>query len=589
MLNEIPSIQEESAKVEMSTESNSLQNIQPIVVNQQLANKDLNPGLEQSQFFQQLQQQMNNNLPPSSQFIQHNDQSHQLEQIEDLKALIEDANDILKPFQLFLVGLLVGRSHSRILLGQAIDLMITISQIKDENLIKHIELEIIANPFGVDIVSITQRAQSILVGQLQQNQSHILSQSIVDLGNEENDQDFNESIAIIQKELTSLDPQFTACVLGGEKDCPFRQQLEQSELARIHLETRIDQQKQKHAEIIENLQNKNVIVEDKKGDEQSIQPVPIDISQYQPAFYRYQFEEEKKQELFDLEMAKKLQEEFKQEERKEYQNKQIPVNNVDKIVNQITCNICLRDFKPSQQDNLEMVTLKDCRHIFHKECIGYILDYTKSRNEIPIFNCPFPNCQKNVAKEDVETYLNYFQTKVKRDGSLSSTLEYACCPTSGCPFVYKKPIALQGSHINPKFECPVCEAIYCLKCKKDYHFGIACKNGVDQEEEKFQHPQKKCPKCKYWVSRKKPDELYLFCRCSCKFCYYCSKSNCKCQRKINKDPMGFYQRHNDIINLQPYLNNPYYSDKIRDSKFGSLAKMKEGYRNTIHKKNGGLF
>jgi len=83
-----------------------------------------------------------------------------------------------------------------------------------------------------------------------------------------------------------------------------------------------------------------------------------------------------------------------------------------------------------------------------------------------MFECPYPRCMKTITKPDVETYLNLHDKNVQKQ-----QVSYGCCPTVDCPYVYSNP---NNRPPNPKFECPVCDAKYCLKCKKEYHFGKPC-------------------------------------------------------------------------------------------------------------------
>ena len=58
------------------------------------------------------------------------------------------------------------------------------------------------------------------------------------IGQDEEDEDneLEESVMIINKELNSLDPTVQQ-VLAGDHECKFKHYLEQSELARNHLES----------------------------------------------------------------------------------------------------------------------------------------------------------------------------------------------------------------------------------------------------------------------------------------------------------------------------------------------------------------
>ena len=113
----------------------------------------------------------------------------------------------------------------------------------------------------------------------------------------------------------------------------------------------------------------------------------------------------------------------------------------------------------------------------------------RQATDIPLFDCPYPKCAKMISKQEVEKYLN-------AEGG--PNMSFGCCPTPDCPFVFQTPDLKSNKAWTPKFECPVCEAVYCMKCKKDFHFGRECEgqsNGGMQQ-------QKKCSKCGVWVVRK---------------------------------------------------------------------------------------
>lgn len=61
-----------------------------------------------------------------------------------------------------------------------------------------------------------------------------------------------------------------------------------------------------------------------------------------------------------------------------------------------------------------------------------------------------------------------------------------------------------------------------------------------------------------------------------------------------KDTFNFYLKHNDLANLEYYLNDPYYNDlykkryggaKDNRDDFGALAQLKNQYRASVYKKN----
>lgn len=87
-----------------------------------------------------------------------------------------------------------------------------------------------------------------------------------------------------------------------------------------------------------------------------------------------------------------------------------------------------------------------------------------------MFECPYPGCGKTITKPDIETFLNLgMQANLNNKVNLAN--QFGSCPTPDCPYIYEIPVV---GKFNPKFECPVCDGKYCLRCKKDYHVGKNC-------------------------------------------------------------------------------------------------------------------
>lgn len=54
---------------------------------------------------------------------------------------------------------------------------------------------------------------------------------------------------------------------------------------------------------------------------------------------------------------------------------------------------------------------------------------------ITCYECPYPKCNKAIAKKDV----NYMLKEIKFDKAVpkKKEIKLACCPTPDCPFIYE--------------------------------------------------------------------------------------------------------------------------------------------------------
>jgi hypothetical protein len=64
-------------------------------------------------------------------------------QIDDLKALFEDTSEMLSPFMIFTLGLLVGKTHGKLNLRDGIELLDRVSKIPDKEVKRQIEVDIL--------------------------------------------------------------------------------------------------------------------------------------------------------------------------------------------------------------------------------------------------------------------------------------------------------------------------------------------------------------------------------------------------------------------------------------------------------------
>ncbi|CDW86140.1 ibr domain containing protein [Stylonychia lemnae] len=464
--------------------------------------------------------------------------------VQDLRVLFEDTTEVLSQFQVFMIGLLVGRSHAQINIEQATRLLLDLNKVSDSDKKSQIEQEILLDTGFMDIDAINQQIAQTLS---EQNQTP-------------NQLEYQQQEKLIKKELSSLDPKIYEYI-GGDSDCFYKQEYDRSEFARNHLETLLMQEKQRMNEVQQQFQQPQILP--------VVFPLPDQVLEQNQAFV--QLEEEKKQQISDIEIAKKLEEEFKKEaEAYENQARQ----NQNQELNQDVCQICYLPYVDQSYNNkpeYELVSLKKCQHLFHQECVAQYLHQVKLTSEIPIFQCPYSKCEQEIIKEDVEKYLN----KIQNDPNIS----FGCCPTVGCPFVIKIPKVNRNQAWNPKFECPVCEAVYCLKCKKDFHFGKECDQmNIGNPFKDVNVQQKKCPKCNYWVKRHSKFIQIMHCRCGTSFCFYCGNKKCKCAKLLKKNPNHYYAMDHDLQAVGVYNNNRL------NPNFGNLEQMRENFRGSVYKK-----
>ena len=87
----------------------------------------------------------NPNLDFNLPVIPEEAQSPPIPSFHDLKALLEDMSEVISPFQLFLMGLVVGRTHGQVKLEDAVEMMVAVSIIGDDKEREEAEKDIIAS------------------------------------------------------------------------------------------------------------------------------------------------------------------------------------------------------------------------------------------------------------------------------------------------------------------------------------------------------------------------------------------------------------------------------------------------------------
>src|SRR5204863_2529346 len=92
------------------------------------------------------------------------------------------------------------------------------------------------------------------------------------------------------------------------------------------------------------------------------------------------------------------------------------------------------------------------------------LDWDKIR-------CPHASCSELFKYEDVSNYLPREEFEhydmLARNAILSSDPNFHYCPRADCSFG----MSTEG----PEFSCRLCQLLYCLDCRVEWHLGETCK------------------------------------------------------------------------------------------------------------------
>jgi len=222
------------------------------------------------------------------------------------------------------------------------------------------------------------------------------------------------------------------------------------------------------------------------------------------------------------EYARKLQDEFEEEEKQMRRAQNV----------QLDCQICYDTIKEG-----DYLPLDGCGHMFHPACIKEYLETEINERRFPLV-CPFGNCKNEIRDMDLQDRLSpemyakhqefCFKTYVERNNA-----ELSCCPTPDCKYVFI------WTQEDPHFQCPSCNKHYCLKCRCDWHKDVTCEENrkltnPDELDKMFETMLKKtnfkqCPQCKFWVEREHGCD-FIKCRCGFAFCYKCGNGfkDCTC-------------------------------------------------------------
>ncbi|XP_032897671.1 ranBP-type and C3HC4-type zinc finger-containing protein 1 isoform X2 [Amblyraja radiata] len=193
------------------------------------------------------------------------------------------------------------------------------------------------------------------------------------------------------------------------------------------------------------------------------------------------------------------------------------------------CSICLITL-----DQREGVTLRECLHIFCKDCLkGTILTCTEADVACPFINDLY-SCNSKILEREIKHLLTVDEYRSYLDKSLaiaenSSGNSYHC-QTPDC-----KGWCIYEDEIND-FPCPLCKKTNCLVCKA-IHEGINCKEYQDnlkihaQNDEAAKQTAEMlkslvtrgeamhCPKCKIVVQKKDGCDWIRCTMCKVEICW----------------------------------------------------------------------
>lgn len=137
------------------------------------------------------------------------------------------------------------------------------------------------------------------------------------------------------------------------------------------------------------------------------------------------------------------------------------------------CPICFVPYEP-----YEGVILRDCFHCFCRECLGSSI---KHADDV-VVKCPYKDndssCESVIQDREIRTLLSakdygaYLERSLKKAESLAGKAAFHC-KTPDCAGW-----CLVEAEVN-WFECPVCQASNCLKCKA-LHDGMTCEDYQDR-------------------------------------------------------------------------------------------------------------
>lgn len=227
----------------------------------------------------------------------------------------------------------------------------------------------------------------------------------------------------------------------------------------------------------------------------------------------------KAQEEEDIELARRMQEQFNKEDKQAGEEEEVP------------CEICYVNLFEAAVETLE------CGHIFHKNCLVESFKNNISTNAFPI-RCPSDDCKREASEGDLRVILSREMFDKYQKHTLKAYADehgdsISWCPTANCGYMF-----FFEKEDEERFECLECRKEYCLNCRVEWHKDMTCKeykisSTTSEDDEKFisfvkGKKFKQCPKCKFWVEKNEGCD-HMTCKCKFEFCYKCGGVYMKCE------------------------------------------------------------
>jgi len=190
----------------------------------------------------------------------------------------------------------------------------------------------------------------------------------------------------------------------------------------------------------------------------------------------------------------------------------------------------------------------DCSHPFCKICLNqYVqaqIDLGKSAHIV----CPMPHaeCGKKILQRELKIIVGKEKfAKIDRfalESATDSNPNLRYCPTPDCPYIaYWEEQSEDGAVVSPKFFCPLCDSISCLKCSiSPYHEGVSCdvfqSMPASSRNEQLTRSyielnktqMRPCGRCGTLVMKSEGGCAKMKCRCGYRFCFVCGMENATC-------------------------------------------------------------
>lgn len=192
------------------------------------------------------------------------------------------------------------------------------------------------------------------------------------------------------------------------------------------------------------------------------------------------------------------------------------------------CKICLMEMKAE-----DMMTLKTCKHSFHKECAKFHIIQSQEAMNLPV-GCPEEGCKETLV-EEVGKLLSYdelaaFRKVERKLQCMRDPYLYKFCPTPDCEYIFTIDYSVNVQ------ECEMCLKKYCTQCGLLEHVDMTCaeaEEAVQDDIELLEVIQdaklKRCPECRFYIERYEGCH-HMTCSCGHEFCFLCGEvwQTCEC-------------------------------------------------------------